>query len=112
LKLLIEFLAGGGKTSGLGALSGLMGISNLLGGGDAPAPAPIPADSGVALVIPGMDTGPASGVRLSAATAEMGTMESIWVLLNYVRDNPGRSADGMKEQLAEIMDRLDLGLGR
>lgn len=112
LKLLIEFLAGGGKTSGLGALSGLMGMSNLLGGGDAPAAEPIPADSGVSLDLSGAGGASTSGVHLSAATAEMGTMESIWVLLNYVRDNPGRTGDAVREQLAEIMGRLDLGLGR
>ncbi len=112
LKLLIEFLAGGGKTSGLGALTGLLGAANILGGGNTPAPEPALANSGVSLVIPGMEVAPSSGVHLSAGAAKMGTMESIWFLLNYVRDNPGSAGEAIREQLAEIMGRLDLGLGR
>ena len=112
LKLLFEFLTGRGKTSGLGALSGFLGASNLLGGGDALAAEPIPADSGVSLVIPGIDTAPASGFHLSAAGEEMGTLQYVWYLLNYLRDNPGASADAMREQLLEIIGHLDFRIGR
>lgn len=112
LKLLFEFVTGGKKSSGLGALGGLLGVSNLLGGGDAPDAELLPADNGVSLVIPGMAAAPTSGLHLSAAGEEMGTLQYVWYLLNYLRDNPGASADAMREQLLELIGHLDFKIGR
>jgi len=109
LKLLFQLMAGGGKGSSLGALSGLMGAANLLGGAS-PSAQPEPADNGVSLDIPGMDAAPVSATRLSAASAEMGVMDQIGFLLNYLRDNRDAGADPVREQLADVLGRLDLGI--
>ena len=60
--------------------------------------------------IPGMDAAPVSATRLSAASAEMGVMDQIGFLLNYLRDNRDAGADPVREQLADVLGRLDLGI--